>query len=189
MTLRVTSGRLDGIRRIEPTVFRDVRGSFAESYRQSDYAALGLPRFVQDNMAVSNYGVLRGLHLQNPKMQGKLILVLHGAIFDVAVDVRIDSPTFGQWEALELRAEPLRQLYIPPGFAHGYQVLSAHATVAYKCTEYYDAACELTLSWSDPELAIPWPITDARCSEKDQHGLTLAALRRRLLPQVPAAKP
>jgi dTDP-4-dehydrorhamnose 3,5-epimerase len=182
VTLHVTAGKLDGVRLIEPSVFRDARGSFAESYRQSDYSALGLPLFVQDNVALSGFRVLRGLHLQYPKLQGKLIQVVQGAILDVAVDLRVESPTFGQWEAHELRAEPFRQLYIPPGFAHGYQVLSERAAVAYKCTAYYDPACDLTLSWRDPALAIPWPVPEPLCSDKDLHGLSLAELRQQLVP-------
>ncbi len=183
MSLKVASGRLDGVLRIEPAIFRDRRGSFAETYRLAEYASLGLPAFVQDNIAVSNRGVLRGLHFQFPNAQGKLIHVVTGSVFDVAVDVRTDSATFGQWEAVELSADNLRQLYIPPGFAHGYQALSDLAVIAYKCTAYYDPAAEFALSWHDPALSIPWPISNPQCSEKDQHGLPLAGL-----PTAPAVR-
>lgn len=183
MAVTVKRGRLDGVLLIEPAVFSDRRGAFAEAYRRSDYTALGLPEFVQDNVAVSRHAVLRGLHFQHPQGQGKLLYVTHGTIFDVGVDVRPGSPTFGQWEAVELSGHNLRQVYLPPGFAHGYQVLSEQAVVVYKCTSYYDPACEFVLSWRDPALAIPWPIEQAQTSDKDEQGLELTAL-----PTAPVAR-
>ena len=176
MALIVKQGRLDGVLFLEPSVFSDARGSFAEAYRRNDYNALGLPEFVQDNVAVSRRGVLRGLHFQHPQAQGKLIYVTHGTIVDVGVDVRAGSPTFGQWEAIELSGQNMRQVYLPPGFAHGYQVVSELAVVVYKCTSYYEPASEFVLSWRDPSLAIPWPIDPPHTSEKDERGLALGDL-------------
>jgi dTDP-4-dehydrorhamnose 3,5-epimerase len=183
MALNVKRGRLDGVLLIEPAVFSDARGAFAEAYRRNDYGALGLPEFVQDNVVVSRRAVLRGLHFQHPHAQGKLIYVTHGTIFDVGVDVRAGSATFGQWEAVELSGENLRQVYLPPGFAHGYQVVSEQAVVVYNCTSYYEPASEFVLSWRDPALAIPWPIDHPLTSDKDERGLALGDL-----PKAPVAR-
>ena len=153
---------------IEPTVFGDARGFFMESYSRERYAEAGLPRdFVQDNVSLSARGILRGLHLQHPRDQGKLCQVLEGEVFDVAVDVRVGSPTFGQWEGLTLSSDNKRQFYIPPGFAHGFCVLSERALFSYKCTDFYSASSELGVAWNDPDIGITWPIDAPQLSAKD----------------------
>jgi len=145
---------------IEPRVFADERGYFLETYKYSEFAANGIPDiFVQDNHSRSIRGVLRGLHFQNPpKAQGKLVRVVRGAIFDVAVDIRPSSPTFGEWVGETLSEENQRMLYIPPGFAHGFLVLSAVADVTYKVTEEYAPELDSGIIWNDPTIAIPWPL-------------------------------
>jgi dTDP-4-dehydrorhamnose 3,5-epimerase len=142
-----------------PSRFVDARGTFFEVWRDEWLSLLpGASSFVQDNHSLSRQGVLRGLHFQVDKPQGKLVRVVEGAIFDVAVDVRPDSSTFGQWVGYELSAENGYQMWIPPGFAHGFYVLSQQAITLYKCTDYYDPACERAIRWDDPALAIEWPI-------------------------------
>jgi len=166
---------------IEPDVHRDSRGFFVETYRADRYRELGIAApFVQDNHTQSIGGTLRGLHLQLRHPQGKLIRVLSGEIFDVAVDVRRGSPTFGQWVAIVLSSYDFRQCYIPPGLAHGFYVTSAVAEVEYKCTDVYDPASELGIAWDDPTLAIAWPAGDRLLSERDRHHPTLAAVMDRL---------
>ena len=172
---------LPGLLLFVPRSFSDERGFFLEIWRASAYAAAGLPDFVQDNTASSRRGVLRGLHFQNPDAQGKLITVVHGAIFDVAVDLRVGSPGFGQWAHCELSSANHRQLYIPPGFAHGYQALSDDAVVMYKCTAYYNPASELTLLYNDPDVNVQWPLADPIVSAKDRAGTRLADLPRERL--------
>lgn len=162
---------------IEPTVFGDARGYFYESYNQRRFEELSgvAASFVQDNQSRSTRGVLRGLHYQIQQPQGKLVRVLAGEIFDVCVDLRRSSPTFGQAVWVMLSAENFRQLWVPPGFAHGFVVTSASADVAYKTTDYYAPAHERSLLWNDPALAIPWPLDSApQLSAKDQAGLPLA---------------
>jgi dTDP-4-dehydrorhamnose 3,5-epimerase len=163
---------------IEPIVREDARGFFLETWHAARYADAGLPAtFVQDNHSGSARGVLRGLHYQLTRPQGKLVRVVHGAVFDVAVDLRRSSPTFGRWVGVELTAEGHRQLWIPPGFAHGFYTTSERADLTYKCTEYYAAGDERTLRWDDPDLAIGWPLDPARppiLSPKDLAGLPLA---------------
>lgn len=188
--MKVLDTRLPGVKRIEPAVHTDDRGHFLESYQARRYAQLlGAPvNFVQDNCSRSRKGVLRGLHYQVRHPQGKLIRVSQGAVFDVAVDLRPDSPTFGQWEGLVLEAEPYAprtgyaaapsQLWVPPGFAHGFLVLSESATVDYKCTDYYHPEDEACLRWDDPDLAIAWPQADPILSDRDRQGDTLKALQR-----------
>ena len=182
--MRLLDTRLPGIKRIELQVFNDERGYFLESYQAQRYAAL-LPdntSFVQDNCSHSAYGVLRGLHYQDRHPQGKLVRVSQGQIFDVVVDLRRGSPTYGQWEGLTLSAwayasnETHTQLWIPPGFAHGFLVLSDTATVEYKCTEFYRPDDEVCVQWNDPDLAILWPNTDPILSDKDRRGLSLNQL-------------
>ena len=162
---------------LEPTLFGDERGFFVEPYSKRGFReATGLEvDFVQDNHSRSKRGVLRGLHYQIRQPQGKLIRVVAGRIFDVAVDLRRHSPSFGQWVGLELDAESTRMLWIPPGFAHGFAVLSETADVLYKATDYYAPAHERTLRWDDPQLAIAWPLAGAPIlSDKDRRGAALA---------------
>ena len=148
---------------IEPTVHRDERGFFLESWHAKRLAAAGLvARFVQDNHSRSRQGTLRGLHYQAADPQGKLVRVVHGEVYDVAVDLRRSSPTFRQWVHEGLSSENHRQLWIPPGFAHGFYVLSENADLLYKCTTYYSAGDDRTVRWNDPELAIDWPLLDSR---------------------------
>ena len=153
---------------IEPKVFGDHRGFFMETYQEKRYQESGLDlQFVQDNHSRSQYGVLRGLHFQLNKPQGKLVRVTAGEVFDVAVDLRKDSETYGQWEAVVLSGENHKQFYVPPGFAHGFVVLSETADFLYKCTDYYDPTDESGIRWDDPDLAIEWPIKNPQLSEKD----------------------
>ena len=166
MTLTETS--LPGVLLVETRVFGDARGRFQETWNRRRYAEAGLDvPFVQDNVSVSARGVLRGLHLQNPHPQGKLVSVLHGAVYDVAVDVRPDSPHFGQWVGYELTESNGRQLYVPPGFAHGFVVTSETATFLYKCTDFYAAHAELSIRWDDPDIGITWPVAEPVLSPKD----------------------
>jgi len=171
---------------VEPRVFADERGSFFEAYSARRYAEAGIPAaggaFVQDNVSVSRRGVLRGLHYQHPHGQGKLVGVLLGEVFDVAVDVRRGSPTFGRWAAARLSAADRRQLYVPPGFAHGFLVTSAEAVVGYKCTDYYRPEAERSVRWDDPRLAINWPTEGPVLSAKDGAAPTLDAVAEEWLP-------
>jgi dTDP-4-dehydrorhamnose 3,5-epimerase len=167
-------------------VFRDDRGSFVETRHQRRYHEAGLPeRFVQDNQSASVAGVLRGLHAQHRRPQGKLVRALSGAIFDVAVDIRRGSPTFGRWVGVELSDLNQRQLWVPGGFAHGFCVLGEAAQVAYKCTDFYDASDEIGVVWDDPDLAIDWPIAAPRTSAKDAALPRLRDLAGRLPDYVP----
>jgi dTDP-4-dehydrorhamnose 3,5-epimerase len=159
---------LDGLLLIEPTVFEDERGRFFESYQSEAFARLGVDgAFVQDNQSRSVGGVLRGLHAQLEHPQGKLVRVLAGAVFDVAVDLRPGSATFGRWAGATLTADNLLQLWIPPGFAHGFCALTATAEVFYKCTALYRPGDEIGVRWNDPEIGIEWPLEAPRLSEKD----------------------
>lgn len=168
---------ITGLRRIEPKRFDDARGYFLEAYQHSKLRDAGFSEsFVQDNVSFSVRNVLRGLHFQYPAWQGKLIMCLRGEIFDVAVDIRLDSPSFGKWHAEVLSEHNHRQLYIPQGFAHGFCVLSHEALVYYKCTDYYDAQHEFTLIWNDPAVGIEWPVRDPILSSKDAKGKLLAEL-------------
>lgn len=172
---------LPGIVMIEPDVYRDERGFFLESYHQKKYAEAGIPaHFVQDNHSMSKRGVLRGLHAQLSHPQGKLIRVIHGEIFDVVVDIRKESSTYKAWAGVHLSAENARQCYIPPGYAHGFCVLSDTAEVEYKVTDFYDPAGELTLLWNDPDIAIEWPIKNPIVSPKDSAGVRLKDIEPRL---------
>jgi dTDP-4-dehydrorhamnose 3,5-epimerase len=181
--LRITPTRLAPVLLIEPAVFGDTRGCLVECWHSARYASGGLPAtFVQDNVSRSARATLRGLHLQEPHGQGKLVQVLDGAVFDVAVDVRVGSPTFGQWVGETLSGETYRQLYIPPGFAHGFCVLSDSALFMYKCTEFYHPESELAIAWNDPSLGIAWPLSEPILSEKDATAKTLAAIAPDRLP-------
>jgi len=167
--MKVEASSIPGLLIIEPSVYGDERGFFMEAYSRDRYAEAGLPSdFVQDNVSLSAYGTLRGLHLQHPHGQGKLCFVLEGEVFDVAVDVRVGSPTFGQWEGVNLSLKNKRQVYVPPGFAHGFCVLSDRALFAYKCTNFYSAPTELGLAWDDPDIGIDWPLQSPQLSAKDK---------------------
>ncbi|MGC4063117.1 MAG: dTDP-4-dehydrorhamnose 3,5-epimerase [Polyangiaceae bacterium] len=172
--------KLDGLWLIQPKVFRDERGFFLEPYSQAKYEAVGIrERFVQDNHSRSVARTLRGLHYQGQPGQAKLVRVAVGSIFDVAVDIRPESPTFGQWEAVELTAERHEQLYVPVGFAHGFCVTSDVAEVLYKVSSPYDPKEELTLSWNDPEIGVAWPVQDPVLSARDKAGESFADFKRR----------
>ena len=174
--MNIQATDLPGVVVIEPRVFEDQRGFFMETFRESEFKAAGLDyRFVQDNHSQSRQGTLRGLHYQIEHPQGKLVRVIRGEVFDVAVDLRRDSPAFGQWCGVVLSQSNRRQFYVPPGFAHGFCVLSDVAEFLYKCTDYYYPQHERTLLWNDPQVGIEWPVRDPLLSEKDQRGLTLAA--------------
>jgi dTDP-4-dehydrorhamnose 3,5-epimerase len=163
---------------IEPKVFGDERGFFLETFqtdRYANFAGITLP-FVQDNHSRSSKGVLRGLHFQKTKPQGKLVRVVRGEVYDVAVDIRAGSPTYGQWEAVILSEDNKMQFWVPPGFAHGFMVLSETADFEYKCTDYYDLSDEGSLLWDDSDLNIPWPIDNPKLSEKDANAPILADL-------------
>ena len=174
--MRVVPTDLPGVLIIEPDVHRDGRGFFLETFHAERYRAHGIDGpFVQDNHSRSMGGTLRGLHLQVQRPQGKLIRVVEGEVFDVAVDVRRGSPTFGRWLSILLSADSFRQYYIPPGFAHGFCVLSSSAQVEYKCTDFYDPVTEIGIAWNDPALAIRWPIAEPLLSPRDRQHPTLAA--------------
>ena len=175
--MQVEQTKLDGVLLVVPTVFGDDRGFFMETYNQAKAQELGLPtNFVQDNHSKSSKGVLRGLHYQSPQWQGKLVRVVQGEIFDVAVDIRAGSPTFGEWLAYTLNDQNKQQLYVPEGFAHGFVVTSDTAEVVYKCTSLYAPEQEGSLLWNDPEIGIDWPIDEPILSAKDEVGNLLSAL-------------
>jgi dTDP-4-dehydrorhamnose 3,5-epimerase len=163
-----------GLKLLKPRIFADERGYFLEAWNQKKLANLGFSeKFVQDNQSFSKRGVLRGLHFQVPTWQGKLVMVLQGEIFDVAVDIRRDSPTFGKWYGVTLNDRTHEQLYLPPGFAHGFCVTSETARVMYKCTDYYAPAEEYTLAWNDPDIGIRWPVQNPILAAKDTQGKLL----------------
>jgi dTDP-4-dehydrorhamnose 3,5-epimerase len=169
---------LPGVMIIEPRVFGDARGFFFESWNEKAFAQAGLPaRFVQDNHSLSSRGTLRGLHYQMQQTQGKLVRVVAGEVFDVAVDVRRSSPTFGKWVGVTLSAANKRMLWVPEGFAHGFYVVSEQAEFLYKCTDFYDPGSERTLIWDDPQVGIQWPLqpgVQPLLSPKDLQGRRLA---------------
>ncbi|GLR76437.1 MULTISPECIES: dTDP-4-dehydrorhamnose 3,5-epimerase [Vibrionaceae] len=167
---------------IEPTVFGDDRGFFMEIFQETRYAETAniKLKFVQDNRSKSQKNVLRGLHFQKHKPQGKLVSVTDGEVFDVAVDLRSDSETFGQWEAVILSGENKRQFWVPPGFAHGFCVLSESADFQYKCTDYYDPNDESGLLWNDPEIGIEWPIKKPLLSDKDSVQPLLSDIKEKI---------
>ncbi|HMI83017.1 MAG TPA: dTDP-4-dehydrorhamnose 3,5-epimerase [Polyangiaceae bacterium] len=182
--MRVTPTELPEVVVVEPQIFGDSRGYFVESWNQARYRDAGLPAlFVQDNLSLSRRGVLRGLHFQYPKAQGKLITVLEGTIFDVAVDIRAGSPRFGKVVTMTLSGDNKRQIYIPPGFAHGFAVVSESALFMYKCTELYAPEAEGGIIWNDPDLGIRWPIEAPALSARDETFPRLRDLdRSRLSP-------
>jgi dTDP-4-dehydrorhamnose 3,5-epimerase len=173
--MKVIHCEIAGLLILEPKVFGDARGFFMETWNQRLYSEAGLPPdFVQDNLSFSRRGTLRGLHYQNPNPQGKLIQVLQGEVFDVAVDIRQGSPTFRRWCGLLLSSENKRQFYVPPGFAHGFLVLSETALFHYKCTAFYSPKDESAIRWNDPEIGVDWPVKDPLLSEKDDRAPLLA---------------
>lgn len=177
--MRFVETALPGVLVVEPTVHQDHRGFFLETYHREKYARGGIEGpFVQDNHSRSARGILRGLHAQGRRPQGKLVRCVEGAIFDVAVDIRRGSPTFARWVGVELTAASFRQLWVPPGFAHGFSVLSEAAQVEYKVTELYDAADELAIAWDDPEIGIEWPLAEPVLSEKDRAAPRLSEIER-----------
>ena len=171
--MNIATCDIPGLVVIEPKVFGDARGYFFESWNSQRYDAIIQARFVQDNISFSRKGTVRGLHFQNPNAQGKLIQVLQGEVYDVAVDLRRSSPTFQKWHALLMSSENKKQFYIPPGFAHGFAVTSETALFHYKCTEFFSQKDEMALKWDDPDLNIPWPVESPTISERDAKGLRL----------------
>jgi dTDP-4-dehydrorhamnose 3,5-epimerase len=181
--LKVTPTALPEVMLIEPSVLSDDRGYFFESYHSRRYRDLGIKEtFVQDNVSFSRQGVLRGMHFQHPHGQAKLVGVLRGEVFDVAVDVRLGSPTFAHWVGVRLSADNHLQLYVPPGFAHGFVVTSEEALFSYKCTAYYDRAAERTVRWDDPSIGIEWPMRDVTLAERDQSASLLGSISKDELP-------
>lgn len=177
---------LPGVILFEPRVFGDARGYFVETWRENTYREAGIEEnFVQDNQSFSQRGVLRGLHFQLPLAQGKLVSAAYGEVFDVAVDIRHGSPNFGQWVGVTLSAELGQQLYIPPGFAHGFCVTSETALFSYKCTQYYDPVGDAGIRWDDPDIGIQWPIERAEVSGKDAVAPMLRELTPEQLPSYP----
>ena len=171
---------LPGVIIVEPRVFGDDRGFFMETFHSEKFAQAGIPTtFLQDNHSRSSRGVLRGLHYQEPVAQGKLVRAVTGAIFDVAVDIRPGSAMFGRWVGVELNDENRRQLWVPPGFAHGFLVLSDVADVVYKCTELYDPKGDRSILWNDPQIGIQWPGANPLLSKKDAEAPTLSDLAAR----------
>lgn len=167
--MNVLATRLDGVLIIEPAIFRDERGFFMECYSKERYRAAGIPdQFVQDNVSLSYRGVLRGLHFQHPHAQAKLVQVLRGEVFDVAVDLRAGSPTFSQWIGEYLSQQNGRQMYIPPGFAHGFLVTADEALFSYKCTDSHRPEAERSIRWDDPQIGIVWPMQRVSLSAKDR---------------------
>ncbi|MDZ7923788.1 MAG: dTDP-4-dehydrorhamnose 3,5-epimerase [Marinagarivorans sp.] len=170
--------KIPDVKILEPKVFGDERGFFLETFRADEFIkATGAKPFVQDNHSKSVQGILRGLHYQTTQTQGKLVRVISGAVFDVAVDMRKDSATFGQWVGVELSADNKRQLWVPEGFAHGFYVITPSAEFVYKCTDYYHPESEASLKWNDPTVAIDWPLVSEQpplLSAKDQKGLAFA---------------
>ncbi len=183
--MKIFPTALDGVVEILPDVYSDSRGYFLETYQFLRYQAKGIvPSFVQDNLSRSIKDTLRGLHLQHPKNQGKLVCAVKGEIFDVAVDVRKDSPTFGQWVGVTLSEDNKKQIYIPPGFAHGFCVTSSEAYVWYKCTDYYSPEDEVGILWSDASIGINWPTRSPLLSNKDAENLPLNKISPSKLPSM-----
>lgn len=181
--MKVIQTSLPGVVVIEPQVFGDARGFFYESYNQAKYAEAGITsKFVQSNVSRSSKGVLRGLHYQWPNPQGKLVSVLEGEVYDVAVDIRRGSPTFGQWAGVMLSADNHRHFWIPEGFAHGFCVVSDYATFSYQCTALYDAKADAGVRWNDEALGIDWPLSAPQLSDKDLKAPLLADVPAERLP-------
>lgn len=182
--MKVMETSLPGVLIIEPDVFEDTRGYFMETYQQKKYAEVGIDcSFVQDNLSYSVFGTLRGLHYQHPHSQAKLVQVLMGEVFDVAVDIRCGSPTFGQWFGEYLSEQNKRKMFIPEGCAHGYCVVSESAIFSYKCSDFYAPDCEGGIVWSDPDLGIKWPAREPLLSDKDRLYPHLKDVSEELLPK------
>jgi dTDP-4-dehydrorhamnose 3,5-epimerase len=179
--MRVLPTEIPGVLLVEPDVYRDSRGFFLETYHERRYREAGIAAtFVQDNHSRSARGTVRGLHFQVRRPQGKLVRALSGEMFDVAVDVRRGSPTFGRWVGATLTGDNFRQIYVPPGFAHGFCILSEVGEVEYKCTELYDPEDELGVAWNDPQIGIEWPAAEPLLSAKDKTAPRLAQVLDRL---------
>jgi dTDP-4-dehydrorhamnose 3,5-epimerase len=182
VSLRFQHAEIPGVVVVEPNVHRDARGFFLETYHAEKYHEGGITEaFVQDNHSYSGRSTLRGLHVQIPHSQGKLVRVIEGEIFDVAVDIRRGSPTYARHVGVTLSSENFKQLYVPPGIAHGFVVASEFAQVEYKCTDLYHPDCELTIAWDDPDLSIPWPVENPVLSAKDAKGARLRDIEDRLV--------
>jgi len=182
--MKVIETPLKGALVFEPKVHGDERGFFIETWNYERYKQAGLDvKFVQSNLSKSAKGVLRGLHFQNPNPQGKLVQILTGEVFDVAVDIRQGSPTFGKWHGETLSGDNHKQFYIPEGFAHGFCVLSDYAIFSYMCTNVYDVQADCSILWNDSEIDIDWPIQQPLLSDKDKNALTLANINPNKLPQ------
>ncbi len=182
--MKVTETKLSGVLILEPKVFQDDRGYFLETWNKVRYEEAGVPgNFVQDNISFSQKGILRGLHFQYPQSQGKLIQVLSGEVIDVVVDIRVGSPTYGKWIGEVISESNHRQMYIPPGFAHGYCVTSKTAHFSYKCTDFYNPTTEHGIIWNDPDIGIEWPVEQPVLSPKDMRYPRLKDLRPENLPQ------
>lgn len=183
--MKITNTKIPSVKIIEPTVYGDKRGFFMETWNQKKFEELVTnerTNFVQDNHSMSKKGILRGLHYQTENAQGKLVRVISGEVFDVAVDIRKNSPTFGEWVGVYLSAENKKQLWIPKGFAHGFYVTSEEAEFVYKCTDYYNPKSEISLKWDDEELDIDWPCKNqiVHLSKKDEEGITLGQFLMRV---------
>ncbi len=182
--MKVTALEIPGVLLIEPAMFKDQRGFFCETFHERRYAEAGIRQsFVQDNISHSVRGTLRGLHFQQPHAQGKLVMAVEGVVFDVVVDIRKGSPTFGKWYGVELSSDNCRQLYVPPGCAHGFCVTSERATFLYKCTDFYSPADERGIVWNDPALGITWPVPAPILSTKDRAYCTLEKMDTDYLPR------
>lgn len=181
--MNVTKTSIESVLILEPRVFSDGRGQFLETWSRQRYIDAGIEdEFVQDNVSYSVKGTLRGLHFQNPDGQGKLVQALEGQVFDVAVDIKKGSPTFGKYVSTILSKDNHKQMYIPPGFAHGFCVLSDYAMFSYKCTDYYNKSSEGSVLWNDPDIAIDWPIKEPLLSDKDAQALPLKDVDKDRLP-------
>jgi len=181
--MKVKQTKLNGVIVLEPNIYPDQRGFFLETWNNERYAEIGITcQFVQDNLSYSNVGVLRGLHFQQPNGQAKLVYAIQGEIYDVAVDIRQGSPSYGNWYAIKLNSGNGHQIYIPEGFAHGFCVTSKTAIVAYKCSDIYVPTSEKGLLWNDPDLGIDWPVKDPILSEKDLQNTLLKNYNKEDLP-------
>lgn len=187
--MNVTQTKIPGVLVIEPKIWGDDRGFFLETYQNDRYAEAGVATaFVQDNLSFSRRGVLRGLHFQNPRTQGKLIQVIEGRVWDVVVDIRVGSPTFGQWVGIDLDGKAKRQVWVPAGMAHGFVVTSETALFSYKCTDLYSPATEHCVAWDDPDIGVTWPLDEVggvaalQLSPKDKAGKRLKDIDRAVLP-------